>query len=85
MIGRDEWPDRYLTTEEIHRHLFGDPRIRGDDGMLGRVTDRIEKLQLSLDRILRLARAIFIGTFLALLTLIGDLVVALSALGHGRS
>lgn len=77
MIERETWPERELTPAELQRYLLGDPRIRSDTGLLGRMADSLDGLEAKVDRLLRLGWGLLAALLAALLALVANLVVAL--------
>lgn len=60
--------NRRLSTEELSDHLFGDPRIPEDHGIIGRLERKVETLT-------KVAWSILIMLVAELLTVLGDLLV----------
>lgn len=77
MIERDTWPERELTTAELQHYLLGDPRIRADTGLLGRMADSLDRLEVKVDRLLHMGWLLAAALLAALLALIANLVISL--------
>jgi len=62
-----------VTEEELRDYLFGDPRVREDVGVVGRLTRSIEELGRRVDRLTHLAWAVLLVLLTALLALLVQL------------
>lgn len=74
---RERWPERELTRAELQHYLLGDPRIRDDTGLAGRMAQSLSALERKVDRLYRLLWAVLLALVAALLALVADLVLAL--------
>ena len=81
-MTRSRPPEHALTAPELARYLFGDPINPDDVGLIGRLGTQLEATNQRVDRLLRLAWAIFLTLVVALLTLATDLILRVASVGR---
>lgn len=62
------------SEQELQRYLFGDPQVRDDVGVIGRLTKAVEDLGQRVSRLMWLGWALLLTLLAALLALVGGLI-----------